>query len=187
MEMLVAEHLVGADVAVAPREMSGWGRRLTGSGAARQCVHAHVVSEKFRLSQRKQAQLDAGGETTGVGKMVATLDLTAVNFWQTINIVVAGSRQAEVLSQVDNLHVGWYGMGAKKLLTLTMTETEEHNVYRIKWIVGAKLHFCVAKQTLVNVIQLLARIASAIGKHNLTIRVVQKQTDQFAACIACCS
>ena len=63
--------------------------------------------------------------------MQALCNLLLVNLWQAIHIVVV-ALDAEILSQVDNLHVGRNRVLLQERLALSMSETEEHHIYLVK-------------------------------------------------------
>ena len=103
--MLVAERLIYAHVVVAPREMCRCAGFLACSRAARYGVHGDVARHDTQLCCWQQTELNACRETSGVGHMLCSGNALAVYLGQTIHIVVVGSRQAEVLCEVYNLHV----------------------------------------------------------------------------------
>lgn len=88
---------------------------------------------------------------------------------------------SEVLCQIDNLHVGGNCMFLEEGLALAMAKAEEYNVHLVEGHLARKLHFRIAKQAFVYVVHFVACIALAIGKNNLNLGVIDKQSYQLAA------
>ena len=63
--------------------------------------------------------------------MLCLRNLFLVNLWQAIDVVVV-ALDAEVLCEVDNLHIGRDGMLLQKLFALAVTEAEEDHVNILK-------------------------------------------------------
>ena len=95
------------------------------------------------------------------------------------------SCNSEILCQVNNLDILRNCMFFQKLLALAMTKTEEHHIYLVKRHLVGELQFCVAQQTFMHVINIVAGITLAIGKNNLCLWMVYQQSNQFTACISC--
>ena len=106
--MLVLEGLINAHVIVAPREVGGGARLLSGTRRTRNGVHRNVVGEQAELGGGQKSQLYARGEATWISYMLRLGYSVVIDFGQTINVVVAITLQAEVLRKVDYLDVGRY-------------------------------------------------------------------------------
>ena len=185
--VLVLEGLVYAHVVVAPREVGGGTRLLSGTRRTRNGVHGNVVVEQAELGSWQQAQLYTCGETTWISHMLCLGYGVVIDFGQTIYVVVALALEAEVLRKVDYLHMGRYLMLLEERLALAMTETEEHNVNIFEWHIGTERQVGFAIQTLVHVGYKIAGVALAVGKYYLRLGMIDEQTYEFATCVACCS
>ena len=82
--------------------------------------------------------------------MLRLLDVLLIDFWQTIDIVV-GALDAEVLCQIDNLHILRDGMLLEECLALAMTKAEEHNVYLVQRHLVSELQIGIADQSFVDI------------------------------------
>lgn len=112
-------------------------------------------------------------------------DAVAVYLRQTVDIVVAGSRKAEVLREVDYLHALRYAVFLEKSLALAVAEAEEHHVNLIERHFVCKYQICVANESFVYVGNGVACIALAVGEDDFGLRVVYQQADKFTAGVAC--
>ena len=183
--VLVLEGLVNAHVVVAPREVGGGTRLLSGTRRTRNGVHGNVVVEQAELGSGQQTQLYTCGETTGVCHVLRLGYGVVIDFGQTIYVVVALTLEAEVLRKVDYLHMGRYLVLLEERLALAMTEAEEHYIDLIKRHFGTELQVGIAIQTLVHVGYKIAGIALAVGKYYLRLGMIYEQTYEFATCVAC--
>ncbi len=185
--VLVLEGLVNAHVIVAPREVGGGARLLSGTRRTRNGVHSNVVVEQAELGGGQKSQLYARGEATWISYMLRLGDSVVIDFGQTIYVVVALALEAEVLRKVDYLHMDRYLVLLEERLALAMTETEEHYIDLVERHIGTELQVCIAIQTLVHVGYKIAGIALAVGKYYLRLGMIYEQTYEFATCVACCS
>ena len=185
--MLVLEGLVNAHVVVAPREVGGGTRLLSGTRRARNGVHGNVVVEQAELGSGQQTQLYTCGKASGISHVLRLGNSIVIDFGQTINVVVALALQAEVLRKVDYLHMGRYLVLLEERLALAMAEAEEHYIDLVERHIGTELQVGFAIQTLVHVGYKIAGIALAIGKYYLRLGMIYEQTYEFATCVACCS
>ena len=87
--VLVLEGLVNAHVVVAPREVGGGTRLLSGTRRTRNGVHGNVVVEQAELGCGQQTQLYTCSETTWISHVLRLGYGVAIDFGQTINVVVA--------------------------------------------------------------------------------------------------
>ena len=92
---------------------------------------------------------------------------------------------AEVLCQIDDLDILWDGVLLEECLTLAMTKAEENNIHLIEGHLVSKLQIGLTNQAFVYIADQIASVALGVGKDNLCLGMVQQQTDQLAACIAC--
>ena len=164
--------------------MRGSGRFLACPRRTRYAVYVYVSADDAGFQGRQHGKLYAGGKATWVGKVAAAAYRVPVGLRQAIYIVVRRCRYAEVLRQVDDLHVRWYGVLAEECLALSMPEAEEHHVDLVEWHVGGEPQVCLSLQPTVYVRHQVAGIALAIGKDHLRLWVVEQQAQQLAACIA---
>ena len=186
VQMLVGEYLVYAQVVGTPREVCGRSWLLSGTGRARDGVDADIVGEQSCLGKRQESELDGCGEASGVGQMVGTDDVVAMYLGQAIHEVVVGS-DAEVLCEVDNLYMRWYGMLGKECLALAVAEAEEDDVNIVQRQLVGELHIGFAHKSFMHAPYLIACIRLAVSKYNLCFRVVQQEANQLASRISSCS
>ena len=73
----------------------------------------------------------------------------------------------------------------EECLTLAMPKAEEDHIHLIEGHLVGELQICLADEAFVYVADEIASIALGVGKDNLRLGMVQQQTDQFSACIAC--
>ena len=137
--------------------MSGSSRLLSGTRRTCDGIDSDVVSKQTSLCQWQQSELYAGGKTTRVCQVLALCYLFTMCLWQSIHIVVV-ALDAEVLCQVYYLHVGRDGVFLQESLTLAMTEAEEHHVNLVERHLAGELQFCLAHESLMHVIYLVAGI-----------------------------
>ena len=90
--------------------------------------------------------------------MLRFLDILPVNLWQAIDIVVV-ALDAEVLRQVDNLHVLRNGVLLEECLALAMTEAEEYDVDLVERHLVSKLQIGLADEAFVYVGNQIAGVA----------------------------
>ena len=185
LHVLVLEGLVNAHVVVAPREVGGGTRLLSGTRRTRYGIHGNVVVEQAELGSGQQAQLYTCGKAAWIGNMLRLGYGVVIDFGQTIYVVVALTLQAEVLRKIDYLHMGWYLVLLEERLALAMTETEEHYIDIFEWHIRGELQVGIAIQTLVHVGYKIAGIALAVGKYYFGVGVIDEQTYEFATCVAC--
>ena len=185
--VLVLEGLVNAHVVVAPREMGGGTRLLSGTRRTRNGVHRNVVVDNSEFGSRQESELYACGKASGISHVLRLGNSIVIDFGQTIDVVVALALEAEVLRKVDYLHMGRYLVLLEERLALAMTETEEHYIDLIERHIGTELQVGFAIQTLVHVGYKIAGVALAVGKYYLCLGMIDEQTYEFATCVACCS
>ena len=183
-DVLVLEGLVDAQVGHAPREVGSGTWLLAGTRRACDGVDGNVVLEQVQVSCRQQSNLDGGGEAAGIGHMLCLHNLFLIYFWQAIDIVMI-ALDAEVLCQVDNLHVGGDGVLAEESLTLAVSEAEEDDVDLLERHLVGKPQIGIANESLVYVADEIASVTLGVGKHNLCLWMVQQQSDEFSTSIAC--
>ena len=183
--MLVLEGLVNAHVVVAPREVGGGARLLSGTRRTRNGIHRNVVGEQAELGGGQQSQLYARGEATGISHMLRLGYGFAIDFGQTVYVVVALALKAEVLRKVDYLDVGRYLVLLKERLALAVAEAEEHHIDLVERHIGTELQVGFAIQALMHVGYKIAGIALAVGKHYLRLGMIDEQAYEFASCVAC--
>ena len=87
--VLVLEGLVNAHVVVAPREVGGGTRLLSGTRRTRNGINGNVVVEQAELGGGQQTQLYTCGETTWVCHVLRLGYGVAIDFGQTIYVVIA--------------------------------------------------------------------------------------------------
>ena len=183
--VLVLEGLVNAHVVVAPREVGGGTRLLSGTRRTRNGIHGNVVGEQTELGGGQQTQLYTCGEATWISHMLCLGYGVVIDFGQTIDVVVALTLEAEVLRKVDYLHMGRYLVLLEERLALAMAEAEEHYIDLVERHIGTELQVGFAIQTLVHVGYKIAGIALAVGKYYLRLGMIDEQTYEFATCVAC--
>ena len=185
--VLVLEGLVNAHVVVAPREVGGGTRLLSGTRRTRNGIHGDIVGEQTELGGGQQTQLYTCGEATWISHMLCLGYGVVIDFGQTIYVVIALALEAEVLRKVNYLDVGRYLMLLEERLALAMAEAEEHYIDLVERHIGTERQVGFAIQPLVHVGYKIAGIALAIGKYYLRLGMIDEQTYEFATCVACCS
>ena len=183
--VLVLEGLVNAHVVVAPREVSGGTRLLSGTRRTRNGINGNVVVEQAELGGGQQSQLYTCGKAAWIGNMLRLGYGVAIDFGQTIYVVVALALEAEVLRKVDYLHMGRYLVLLEERLALAMTEAEKHYIDLVERHIGTELQVGFAIQTFVHVGYKIAGVALAVGKYYLRLGMIDEQTYEFATCVAC--
>ena len=183
-QVLMGEGLIDRNIVVAPREMGGGTRLLTSSRATRDAVHVDIAADDACLQSRQHCQLDAGGKTARICQMLTVGYEVLMRLGQTVDIVMV-TLDAEVLGEVDDLHVLRNGVFLQEGLALAVTKAEEHHINLVERHLIGKAQLGLSEQTLVDVRNQIASIALAIGKDNLCLRVVDQQTDKFTTRIAC--
>ena len=68
-----------------------------------------------------------------------------------------------------------------------MTEAEEHHIHLFKRHLTGEAQVGIADEALVHVAHQIARIALAVGKHDVCLWVCQQYAYEFTACVAGCS
>ena len=154
----MGEYLIYADIAFSPAEVGCGTRFLPGSRTSCYGIDTDVIDQQSRLSQWQQPQLDAGGEAAGVGQMLASFDEFPVQFRQTVDEVVLGSGNAEILSEVNDFYPFRDSVLLQEFGTLSVPETKEQDVNVIERQVGAEFQFSIAKQPSVDITDGIARI-----------------------------
>ena len=183
-QVLVAEGLVDAHVAGAPGKMGGGRGFLSGTGAAGDGVHGHIVVQLAHLCQRQQTQLYAGGETAGVGDVAGRGDAVAVQLGQAVDEVVAAVGDAEVLGQVYHAECLGQRMLLEEGAALAVAEAEEEHVDVVEGHVGAEGEVQVAVKAFVHVGHGVPGMAFAVGEPDFGHRVTGEHAEQLAAGIA---
>ena len=164
--------------------MSGCRGLHTCACRTRNGVHADVVVEQFCLGKGKESELYARRKATGVCHMEGTVDFFAVEFGQTIDIIVVFRSQAEILCEVDDANVGRDVMLLEELRALAVTEAEEYDIHFLKRKFGGKAQVCLAIKSGMHIRNQVARITFAIHKHNLCRRVIEQKANEFASSIS---
>ena len=164
--------------------MGGGAGLLACSCTAGNGVHAYIAGDESHLGGRQEAQLDTSSKTSGVGHVLCLADLLAVELRQTVDIVVVGSREAEILRQVDDLHVRGNGMLFQEGLALAVSEAEKHYVDLVEGHIAGEAQVGLAIQPFVYVGQQVAGIALAVHEADGGLRMVQQQADKFACRVA---
>ena len=108
----------------------------------------------------------------------------AVELGQTVDIVVVGRGDTEVLRQVDDAHVVGDGMLLQEGLALAVAEAEEHHVDLVEGHRVGEAHGGLAVESLMDIGEQIAGIAAAVDKDQIGVGVVDEQTDEFAGGIA---
>ena len=199
-DMLMGESLVDAQVVVAPREMGGGTGLHAGSRASRDGVDADGGSDEPHLGGRQQSELNARGKATGVGYMAGSADALAVDLGQTIDEVVhsrrrlgggdlvsgksGGWRKAEVLCQVDDLHLGGYVVLRQEPLALAVAKAEEEHVDIVEGHLAREAKVSIAVESLMHVGDEVSGIALAVDEDELCLGMVDEQADEFSCRIA---
>ena len=89
--------------------------------------------------------------------MLALRNLLLVNLWQAIHVIVV-ALDTEVLSQVDNLHVGRNRVLLQECLALSVSEAEEHHIHLVERHLRRELQLGLAQQALVYVIHFIPSV-----------------------------
>ena len=89
--------------------------------------------------------------------MLSALDNLFVNLRQTIDVVMV-TLNAEVLREVDNLHVLGDGVLFQECLALAVAEAEEHHVNLVERHLVGKPQIGITDESFVNVAHQIARI-----------------------------
>ena len=110
--------------------------------------------------------------------------LRAVDFRQTIYIIITLALKSEVLCKIYYLHMLRNLMLLQESLALAMTETEEHNVDIIERHLGSELQVGIAVKTFMHVGNKVAGIALAVDKRDFGFGVVDKYADKLTGCVA---
>ena len=183
-QVLVAEGFIYAHVCRAPREMCCCLRRLSCAGASRDGIHHHTLSEHPCLGKRQESELQACGEAARVGDMMGTDYLTAVNLRQSVHKIIAWALQPEVLCKVDYPHIFGHCMLLQKRLAFPMTEAKEDEIDVGEGYLRREAHGSVAHKVGMHIAHQASAIALTVSKDNLSLRMIQQQTNQFATGIA---
>ena len=123
-DVLVLEGLVDAQVVVTPREMGRGAWLLSCSSRACDGIDGYIFLEQIEIGSRQQGHLNASSETAWIGYVLGLNDIRLVDLGQAVNIVMI-ALDAEILCQVDDLHVLRDGVLLEEGLALAMSETEE--------------------------------------------------------------
>ena len=116
--------------------------------------------------------------------MEGTVDFFAVEFGQTIDIIVVFRSQAEILCQIDDANIRRDVMFLEELRALAVTEAEEYDIHFLKGEFGGKAQVCLAIKSGMHVRNQVSRITFAIDKHNFCRRVVEQQANEFTCSIS---
>ena len=183
-EVLVVEGLVDGDIVVAPTEVCGCTRFLSGTGRTSNAVDMDVATDDAGLQCRKQSQLYASGKATGIGQVHGTNGLLSMCLWQAIHIVMFAC-YTEILCQVDDAHMGRNLVLLKEGTALAMTKAEEHHIHLFPRHLAGEAEVGFAIQALVYLAHRIAGIGFAIGKDYLCLGMVQQHTDEFTTSVTC--
>ena len=185
-QVLVGEGLVNRTVIVAPREMGGGPGLLSGTGAAGDTVDMDIAADNAGLQGRQHGQLDTSGKAAGVSQVLGLADGIAMGLRQSVDVVVRAG-DAEVLCQIDNLHVGGDGVLLEEGLALAVAEAEEDHVDLVERHLVGELQVGLAYESLMDVAHGVACVALRIGKDDLCPGMVEQHTDEFTTSVACSS
>lgn len=107
-----------------------------------------------------------------------------VQFWQTVHVVIARSRQTEILRQVDNLHPGRHIVSLQELRALASPKQKKITSTSSKgnWSVNTN-GFPI--QPFVHVGNLIPGVTGTIDKLYLRFGMVQQDAAKFAGRISC--
>ena len=126
--VLVLESFVHAHVVVAPAEVACRSRLDARTGTAGDGIHDNVIVQHQVLGKRKQSQLDAGCEASGVGNMLCRTGSPAVQLGQSVNKVMVIALDAIVHGEVDYFQVFRYVMAFHEFLGVAMCRAEEKHI-----------------------------------------------------------
>ena len=164
--------------------MGGGTGFLTGTSGTRDGVDCDIFLQQVEVGCGQQSQLDGSGKATGIGYVLSSDNIFFVDFRQSVDVVVI-PLDTEVLSQVDNFDFGWDGVLLQKLFALAVAEAEEDYVNILEWHLVSKPQVCVADEAFMHIAYRITCITLAIGEDNLSLGVVQQQTDEFSARVSC--
>ena len=68
-----------------------------------------------------------------------------------------------------------------------MSEAEEHHIHLIERHVGGEGECGLPHQTFMHLIDAVAGVALTVGKHQLHLRMIDEQADEFTSRISGCS
>ena len=100
---------------------------------------------------------------------------------------IVALNKTRILCEIDDLHMLRYGVFLKELLTLAVSEAEEYHINLIKGHLVGELQIGFTDEAFMYIADEIAGITLRVCKDNLCLRMVQQQTNQFSACIACCT
>ena len=186
-KVLVRKRLVNAQVVVPPTEMRSRSRFYSSSRTSGYGVYNDITFQHQMFCQGQQPQLNAGGETSRIGNVLAMTNGAAVQFGKAVYEVMVFSGNAVIHRQVDYLQVFGQVVAFHKLARVTMCRTEKHHIHFIQWQCIGKGQIGFAIQSFVYIGNLISGIARTVDEMNLHIRVIDKQANQFACCISCSS
>jgi hypothetical protein len=181
----VLKRLVYAHVIVAPTEVGGSARFDTGTRAASNGIHTHVIIDQPIFGQWQQSHLNASGKAARIGYVLCCAYPVTIDFRQSIDVIVARLSQAEVLSQVNYLDIGRNGVFAKKLAALAVSKAKEYHIHLVEWQLVGKGQVRLAIQTFVHVCYLVTGIAAAVDKLDFGLGVIEQQANQLSSRITC--
>ena len=104
----------------------------------------------------------------------------AIEFGQTINIVVVFGFQTKVLSQVDNAHVGRHVMLGEETCAFAVSEAEKEHVNLFDGQLVGEAEVCFAIESLVDIGNVVAGIAFAVYENDFGFRVIKQNATKFA-------
>ncbi len=107
--------------------------------------------------------------------MLRPTDACAVEFGQTVYIIIVLSSQSEVLRQVDDTHIGRNIMVVEELRTLAVTEAEEDDVHLVKRQPVGKTKVGLTEQSGMNIGNEIAGVALAIDEDDFCFRVIEQK------------
>ena len=66
-----------------------------------------------------------------------------------------------------------------------MSEAKEYHIHLLEWHLVGELQIRITNQAFMDIADGIAGIALAVGKDNLSLWMVEQQSDQFSTRIAC--
>ena len=157
--VLVFEGFIDTQVVVAPTEVARGSRLHARAGAAGDGVHQDVAVQHQVFGKRKQAQLDAGGEATGICHVFRLAGGAAVQFRQTVDEIVVGRSDAVIHGEVNDSQLFGHVVALQELLRVAVGGAEEEHVNLVQGKLVGEYQIRFAVQSFVYVGNLVAGIA----------------------------
>ena len=116
--------------------------------------------------------------------MSAFFYLFAMDFGQTVNVVVRWCGNSEILCHIDDFHIVGNVVLIQERPTFAVSEAEEHHVNLVERHFGGKPKVGFAHKAFVHIAHKVSRVRFAISEYNLGLGVINQQSNQLAACIS---